>query len=136
MRFLAVVALALLACGQPPVTRSSRGVLVVSIEGQEAEPAVEQTIDLGAVAVGTERVVVVRATNIGDDTMRVYGASLGADNGAWFVRNTGGMLEPEQSLTVTVTFQPVGVGAQSTQLLFTHDAAAASPRVSLSGTGT
>ena len=36
---------------------------------------------------------------------------------------------------VTVTFAPVGVGAQATQLTFSHDADAALPSARLSGTG-
>lgn len=132
----AVVLLALSAC-QPQVVKSTnRGVLHVSVEGDSQQPALDLAYDVGQVLVGQQQALTVRATNVGIDTLHVLGASLGAvGNGSWFVRDATGELAPGSSLTATVTFAPVGVGAQATQLTFSHDADAALPSARLTGTG-
>lgn len=132
----AVVLLALSAC-QPQVVKSTnRGVLHVSVEGDSQQPALDLAYDVGQVRVGQQQALTVRATNVGIDTLHVVGVSLGAvGNGSWFVRDATGELAPGSSLTATVTFAPVGVGAQATQLTFSHDADAALPTARLTGTG-
>jgi hypothetical protein len=131
-----VVLLALSAC-QPQVVKSTnRGVLHVSVEGDSQQPALDLAYDVGQVRVGQQQALTVRATNVGIDTLHVVGVSLGAvGNGSWFVRDATGELAPGSSLTATVTFAPVGVGAQATQLTFSHDADAALPTARLTGTG-
>ena len=124
------------ACGPQKVTGSNRGELFVSIVGVDGEPALEITHDVGAVAVGSSTQLTVRAINVGRDSMHVFGATLGAvGNGSWFVRDTSGELAPEASLSVNVTFAPVEVGPQATTLTFSHDAAASTPVVRLTGAG-
>ena len=132
----AVLLLGLSAC-QPQVVKSTnRGVLHVSIEGDSQEPALDVNFDVGMVRVGQQQPLVVRATNVGVDTLHVLGVSLGAaGNGSWFVRDASGELTPGSSLTATVTFAPVGVGGQATQVTFSHDADAALPSARLTGTG-
>lgn len=135
-----VLSLALLVLGagcEPQVVKgTNRGELHVSIEGQAQPPALELSFDVGSVQVGTQRQLVVRATNVGIDALRVLGVSLGAQgNGSWFVRDATGTLAPGASLTATVTFAPVGPGAQSTQVTFSHDADAALPSAQLTGSG-
>jgi hypothetical protein len=121
----------------PSVRNTNRGELHLSVEGDMAPAALSLSYDVGAVAVGTTRAIVVRATNVGIDTMNVVGVSLGSvGNGSWFVRDVSGSLTPGASLTSTVTFAPVGAGAQQTQVTFSHDADAALPSLQLSGTGT
>lgn len=136
-RALALFSLAALAACQPlPVKMTNRGVLHVSVEGDSQAPALDLRHDAGAVTVGLRKEIVVRATNVGVDTMSVLGVSLGtAGNGSWFVRDVTGTLSPGASLTATVTFAPAGQGAQTTQVTFSHDADAAFPSVQLTGTG-
>lgn len=132
----AVVLLALSACQPQVVKGTNRGVLHVSVEGDAQAPALDLAYDVGEVRVGQQQPLVVRATNVGIDTLHVLGVSLGASgNGSWFVRDATGELAPGASLTATVTFAPVGVGAQATQVTFSHDADAALPSARLSGTG-
>jgi hypothetical protein len=128
--------LALSACQGQPVKMTNRGVLHVSVDGDSQAPALDVTHDVGSVMVGLRKEIVVRATNVGVDTMHVLGVSLGtAGNGSWFVRDVTGTLAPDASLTATVTFAPAGQGAQTTQVTFSHDADAAFPRVQLTGNG-
>lgn len=137
MKGLAVaLGLGLCSCAPPPVVGTNRGELFVSVVGQEGEPALEVTYDVGPVAVGTSKAFTVRAVNVGSDELHVYGAQLGAEgNGSWFVRDTSANLLPEAALTVSVTFAPVAAGPQATTLTFSHDAAASTPVVHLTGTG-
>ncbi len=124
------------ACQPQPVRNTNRGVLHVSVEGDERSPALDLDYDVGAVKVGLRQEVVVRATNVGIDPMTVLGVSLGSSgNGSWFVRDVSRALGPGASVTATVTFAPVGVGAQATQVTFSHDADAALPSLALMGTG-
>lgn len=138
VRFTAVAALLALAACQPSVVRNTnRGELHVSVEGDARPPALDFSFDVGTVAVGQRKELVVRATNAGEDALTVVGVNLGAmGNGSWFVRDvTNRPLAPGASLTTTVTFAPVGVGAQTTQVTFSHDADAAFPSLVLTGTG-
>jgi hypothetical protein len=124
------------ACQPQPVHGTHRGVLHVSVEGDSQEPALDLTYDLGPLPVGSRKEVIVRATNVGVDSLTVLGVSLGSSgNGSWFVHDVSGALAPGASVTATVTFAPVGVGAQATRLTFAHDADAALPSLQLSGTG-
>jgi hypothetical protein len=136
---LLVVALGLsvlTACQAPIVKGTKRGVLHISVEGDTQEPALDLSYDVGTVTVGTRKELVVRATNVGIDAMNVLGVSLGSSgNGSWFVRDATKLLAPGASVTATVTFAPVGAGAQSTQVTFSHDADAPLPSLRLSGTG-
>ena len=124
------------ACQPQPVRGTHRGVLHLSVDGDSQAPALDLAYDVGQLTVGLRKEVVVRATNVGVDPMTVLGVSLGSSgNGSWFVRDASGALAPGASLTATVTFAPVGVGAQATRLTFAHDADAALPSLQLSGTG-
>lgn len=139
MSRLALVASAALwwGCMPPPLQGTRRGELHVSVEGDSTPAALELTFDVGSVQVGATKQVVVRATNVGVDSLSVSGASLGsAGNGSWFVRSSSAMLAPGASTTATVTFAPASPGPQTTQVTFSHDADAAFPSVQLSGTGT
>lgn len=109
----------------------------MSVEGDARPPALDSSFEVGTVVVGQRKELVVRATNAGEDALTVVGVNLGAaGNGSWFVRDvTNRPLAPGSSLTTTVTFAPVGVGAQATQLTFAHDADAAFPSLVLTGTG-
>jgi hypothetical protein len=135
-KWFVVAGLVLCAC-QPQVVRgTNRGVLHVSVEGDAQQPALDLIYDVGTVVRGSSKEVVVRATNVGVDAMTVTGVSLGsAGNGSWFVRDVTKQLAPGASVTATVTFAPVGAGAQTTQVTFSHDADAAFPSVRLNGTG-
>jgi hypothetical protein len=131
------LAVALVGCEPQVVKGTNRGELHVSIEGDSQAPALDLSYDVGAVQVGSQRQLTVRATNVGVDPLRVLGVSLGAQgNGSWFVRDATGTLAPGASLTATVTFAPVGPGAQATQVTVAHDADAALPSAHLTGTGT
>ncbi len=134
---LLAAGLAVLSACQPQVVKSTkRGVLHLSVDGDAQAPALDLAFDVGTVTVGTQRPIVVRATNVGIDAMNVVGASLGsAGNGSWFIRDASAELAPGSSVTATVTFAPAGVGAQATQVTFSHDADAALPSLRLSGTG-
>jgi len=124
------------ACQPQPVRGTHRGILHVSVDGDSQAPALDLSYDVGPVVVGLRKEVVVRATNVGVDPMTVLGVSLGSSgNGSWFVHDASGVLAPGASLTATVTFAPVGVGAQATRVTFSHDADAALPSAQLSGTG-
>ncbi len=135
---LVVAAGVLLGCqGGPTVRGTNKGELRLSIEGDAQAPALELAFDLGAVPVGQRKEVVIRGANVGEDTLKVLGVSLGsAGNGSWFVRDTTRTLEPGASVTATVTFQPATAGAQATTVTFSHDADAQLPVVNLTGTGT
>lgn len=134
---LLFVLLVLAGCEPQVVKGTHRGELHLSIEGDSQAPALDLAFDVGAVQVGTQRPLVVRATNVGIDALSVLGVSLGAQgNGSWFVRDATGTLAPGASLTATVTFAPVDPGTQSTQVTFSHDADAALPSAKLTGTGT
>lgn len=134
---LPLVLVLVTGCEPQVVKGTHRGELHVSIEGDTQAPALDLSFDVGAVQVGTQRQLVVRATNVGIDALRVLGVTLGAQgNGSWFVRDATGTLAPGSSLTATVTFAPVGRGAQATQVTFAHDADAALPSARLTGTGT
>jgi hypothetical protein len=137
VRWGLVLAFASLSACQPqPVHGTHRGVLNVAVDGDAQPPALDLTFDVGAVMVGLRREVVVRATNVGLDPMTVLGVSLGSSgNGSWFVRDVSKPLAPGASVTATVTFAPVGPGAQSTQVTFSHDADAPLPSLRLTGTG-
>ena len=137
MRMLCLAAIALLGC-QPQLVRSThRGVLHLSVEGDSQEPALDLNFNVGSVMVGLRKELVVRATNVGVDPMTVLGVSLGSTgNGSWFVRDITKPLLPGASITATVTFAPVGVGAQETQVTFSHDADAALPSLHVTGAGT
>lgn len=138
VRWLAPLVIVVLssACQPQLVRNTNRGVLYVSVEGDERSPALDLDYDVGAVQVGLRKEVVVRATNVGVDPMTVLGVSLGASgNGSWFVRDVSRALAPGSSVTATVTFAPVGVGMQATQVTFSHDADAALPSLRVSGTG-
>lgn len=133
---LALALLSFTACQPQPVRNTNRGVLHVSVDGDSQEPALDLTYDVGPVTVGLRKEVIVRATNVGIDPMMVSGASLGTTgNGSWFLRDVSAMLSPGASVTATITFVPAGVGAQSTQVTFSHNADAAFPSLRLSGTG-
>lgn len=134
-RWVALAGL-LLACSPPPIRNTNRGVLNLSVEGSDQAPAEMPTWDMGEVVVGGRKEVVIRATNVGTDAMNVTGVYLGAiGNGSFYARDTSGTLEPEQSLTATVTFSPATKGAQRTQVTFSHDADSALPSLHLTGTG-
>jgi hypothetical protein len=136
VRFSLLAMMMMSACQVAPVRNTNRGVLHVSIEGDSQAPALDVTYDVGTVTVGLRKEAVVRATNVGVDPMNVLGVSLGsAGNGSWFVRDVTRLLAPGASVTATVTFAPAGVGAQTTQVTFSHDADAALPSVRLTGTG-
>lgn len=136
MRAAALLALLLLACTPPPIRNTNRGVLWVSVEGTDLAPAESASFDVGTVRVGSRKEVVLRATNTGVDALNVTGVYLGsAGNGSFYVRDVSGKLEPEQSLTATVTFSPATAGAQQTQVTFSHDAESALPSVTLTGMG-
>ncbi len=137
MRWLLCLALVWLTACQPQLVRNThRGVLHLSVEGDSQAPALDLAYDVGPVSVGLRKEVIVRATNVGLDPMNVLGVSLASTgNGSWFVRDVAATLSPGASVTATVTFAPAGVGAQSTQLTFSHNADAALPSLSLSGTG-
>lgn len=137
MRWLLCLSLVGLTACQPQLVRNThRGVLHLSVEGDSQEPALDLAYDVGPVSVGLRKEVIVRATNVGLDPMNVLGVSLASTgNGSWFVRDVAATLSPGASVTATVTFAPAGVGAQSTQLTFSHNADAALPSLSLSGTG-
>ena len=133
---LLALAASLTACQPQLVKGTHRGVLHLSVEGDSQPAALDLNYDVGAVMVGLRREVVVRATNVGVDPMNVLGVSLGSSgNGSWFVRDVTKQLAPGASVTATVTFAPVGAGAQSTQVTFSHDADAALPSLQLSGSG-
>ena len=118
------------------VRNTNRGVLHLSVEGDTQEPALDLSYDVGAVTVGLRKELIVRATNVGSDPMNVLGVSLGTSgNGSWFVRDVTAALSPGASVTATVTFAPAGLGAQATQVTFSHNADAALPSLRLSGTG-
>ena len=137
MRMLCLAAIALWGCQPQPVRNTHRGVLHVSVEGDSQEPALDLTFNAGSVMVGLRKEVIVRATNVGIDPMTVLGVSLGSrGNGSWFVRDVAKALAPGASVTATVTFAPVGVGAQETQVTFSHDADAALPSLHVTGSGT
>lgn len=130
------LALLLLACQPQPVRMTNRGVLHVSVEGDSQPPALDVTVDLGRVTVGLRKEAVVRATNVGVDTMHVLGASLGTSgNGSFYIRDVTATLAPGASTTATVTFAPAAQGPQSTQVTFSHDADAPFPSARLDGTG-
>lgn len=132
--FLSLVSLT--ACQPQQVRNTNRGLLHLSVEGDAQAPALELTYDVGSVMVGLRKELIVRATNVGADPLNVVGVSLGTSgNGSWFVRDVAASLSPGDSVTATVTFAPAGVGAQSTQLTFSHNADAALPSLRLSGTG-
>lgn len=134
-----IVSLSSLVGCTPPnmVKNTNRGQLHVTVEGTDTPAAINVSFDVGGVQVGTTRAVTVVATNVGIDAMEVVGVSLGSvGNGSWFVRDVSGKLAPGASLTSMVTFAPIGAGAQSTQVTFSHDADAAFPSVQLTGTGT
>ena len=136
MKVLCLAALASLGCQPQPVRNTHRGVLHLSVEGDAQEPALALNFDVGAVMVGLSKELIVRATNVGLDPMIVLGVSLGsAGNGSWFVRDVSRPLAPGAAVTATVTFAPVGVGAQQTQVTFSHDADAALPSLRVSGAG-
>jgi hypothetical protein len=133
---LVITAGAVSACQSQPVKGTNRGELHVSVEGDAQPAALDITYDVGTVTVGQRKEIVVRASNVGVDPMTVLGVSLGsAGNGSWFVRDVSRMLAPGASVTATVTFAPASVGAQTTQVTFSHDADAAFPSVRLDGTG-
>lgn len=132
-----LAALALTACTPPSIRGTNRGELHVSVEGDMTPAALNVSYDVGSVVVGNTRAITVRATNVGIDPLDVVSVSLGsAGNGSWYVRDVSAALAPGASLTSTVTFAPVGAGAQQTQVTFAHDADAAFPSVQLTGTGT
>lgn len=131
-----LASLVLLACAPPPVRGTNRGVLFVSVDGSDAEPAETASWNVGEVVVGSRKDVVLRATNVGVDTLNVTAVYLGAvGNGSFYTRGVSGRLDPEQSLSATVTFSPAATGPQQTQVTFSHDADSALPTVALSGTG-
>lgn len=138
VRWGLVAALAALSACQPqPVRNTNRGLLHVSVDGDGQAPALDLAYEVGAVTVGLRKELVVRGTNVGVDPMTVLGVSLSSSgNGSWFVRDTSKVLAPGSSVTATVTFAPVGAGAQETRLTFAHDADAALPSLQLTGAGT
>ncbi|MEW5742446.1 MAG: choice-of-anchor D domain-containing protein [Myxococcota bacterium] len=131
---LVLVAAAGLACGRPGVQPTNRGDLQLSLDG--GTPTQEVTHDFGLVPLGQTRVVVVTATNVGKDTLTLTRLTLeGSDTGSFFVRGELGDVPPSASTSATVTFAPARAGAQSTRLIFEHDADAPRPAANLSGSG-
>jgi hypothetical protein len=99
MRLWCLAALALLACQGQPVRNTNRGVLHLSVEGDDQPPALDLSFDAGSVVVGMRKELIVRATNVGVDPMTVLGVSLGSTgNGSWFVRDVSKPLSPGASL--------------------------------------
>ncbi len=131
-----LVALAALSCNTPQVRRTNRGVLWLTVVGSDEALAENPTWDFGELALGTRKEVTVRAVNMGPESLRVTGVFLGVvGNGSFYVRDVSGELEPEESLTATVTFSPATVGAQQSQVTFAHDADTPQPSLRLLGSG-
>lgn len=130
----AALAAGALACGRPSVQPTNRGDLYLSVDG--GTPTPELSFDFGDVTLGQTRTVDVVATNVGLDALNLTRLTLeGSDTGAFFVKGALGRVEPGATTTATVTFAPAKVGAQSTRLIFEHDADAARPVATLSGSG-
>jgi hypothetical protein len=126
----------LCACQPQPVRGTNRGVLHLSVDGDTQPPALDLAYEVGPVTVGARKEILVRATNVGVDAMTLLGVSLGSTgSGSWFVRDVSKQLAPGSSVTATVTFAPVGIGTQATQVTFSHDADAPLPSLHLSGSG-
>lgn len=129
-----LVALVTQACNVAPVKPTNRGVLWLAVNDEA--PSENPTWDFGELALGTRKEVVVRAVNMGPQSLRVTGVFLGAvGNGSFYVRDVSGELEPEESLTATVTFSPATAGAQQSQVTFAHDADTPQPSLRLLGVG-
>lgn len=129
-----VLAVGASGCGRLDVKPTNRGDLYLSVDG--GTPTPELTFDFGDVTLGQTRSVDVVATNVGLDALNLTRLTLeGSDTGAFFVKGDLGKVEPGATTTATVTFAPAGVGAQSTRLIFEHDADAPRPLATLNGTG-
>lgn len=130
----AALAAGALACGRPGVQPTNRGDLYLSVDG--GTPTPELAFDFGGVTLGQTRTVDVVATNVGLDALNLTRLTLeGSDTGAFFVKGALGKVEPGATTTATVTFAPAKLGPQSTRLIFEHDADAARPVATLSGSG-
>lgn len=128
--------LSLAGCQPQTVRNTNRGVFHLSVEGDAREPALDQRYELGTVVVGARKELVVRATNVGVDSMTVLGASRGSTgNGSWFLRDVSGLVAPGAFMRATITFAPASTGMQSTTVTFSHDADAALPSLLLTGAG-
>jgi hypothetical protein len=130
----AAALVALAGCGRNDVTATRQGDLVLSVDG--GAPAHEVSFDFGGLALGASTTVEVVATNVGKDALNLTRLTLeGSDTGAFFVRGTLGLVQPNATTSATVTFAPARVGSQSTRLIFEHDADAPRPAATLSGAG-
>lgn len=91
------------------------------------------SISFGTVYVGSNKVDSVTIMNSGTTTLTISSAV--TDNPEYTVSPSGVALAPGASQRFTVTFTPVGIGAEAGNIVFTHDGAATPNYVPLSGTG-
>jgi len=96
------------------------------------------TLDVGDVTVGSSTTGTVVVSNTGSATLDVTSTALSGSDAARFSVSNGGAftLAPSATRTLTVTYSPTAVGANSSTLtVASNDTASPSVAVSLAGTG-
>ena len=112
----------------------------VSLTGQGGAPVA--AVSAGSLVFGdqlvhtTSAAQTVTLSNTGDATLQISGISISQTFGDFAqTNNCGSSLAPSASCVISVTFTPLASGARSGTLTFSTNTSAASPTVSLSGTG-
>jgi hypothetical protein len=106
------------------------------IPGVPAINASATSLSFGTVLVGSSGSLVLTLSNSGNAQLSITGTSITGANAASFsLTSTCGNLQPNQTCTITVVFRPAGAGAESGQLVISHNAAGSPLTIPLSGTG-
>lgn len=108
----------------------------VTVTGTGVEPgfSVAQTvISFGNVVVASSKQDSVAVTNTGTSTLTIN--SIASDNAEFSVTPSSASITPSASQKLYITFSPTNSGAESGNIVFTHDASSSPDTVTVSGTG-
>ena len=123
------------------IAHDAGGLLVVpmtgsGIPGVPAMHASAAGLGFGDVLVGSSGSLVLTLSNVGNAQLSITGTSITGANAASFsYSSTCGNLQPNQTCTITVVFRPAGAGAESAELVISHNAAGSPLTIPLSGAG-
>jgi hypothetical protein len=123
------------------IAHDAGGLLVVPLTGSgiPGVPAVNvsaTSLAFGTVLVGGSGLLVLTLSNSGNAQLSITGIAIaGAGAASYSQTSTCGSLQPNQSCTISVTFQPAAAGAEIAQLVISHNAAGSPLTIPLSGAG-
>jgi hypothetical protein len=91
------------------------------------------SIDFGNVYVDSSKTDSIMVTNIGSAQLDI--TSVVSDNPEFTITPTTGSLEPAQSMEFYITFTPINHGAETGNIIFTHNATSSPDTITVTGTG-